>query len=74
MTSTPALTDQTCLFFPHVFQHLMGQVVSIENTGSRGPTGVKVTLARTPIRSAKPDEEGATTQDPEYFSAVSAIV
>lgn len=52
----------------------MGQVVSIENTGSRGPTGVKVTLARTPIRSAKPDEEGATTQDPEYFSAVSAIV
>lgn len=73
-TSIRTLIDQSCFFFYHVFQHLMGQVVSVESTGTRGPAGVKVTLARTPVKSANPDEVGATTQDPEYYGTVSAIV
>lgn len=54
-----------------VFQHFIGQVMSIESTDAQGPAGVKLTLARAPIKAAGPDKAGPTTQDPEYFSTVS---
>lgn len=61
-----------CLF---VFQHFIGQVISVETTDTQGPAGVKVTLTRTSMKSAGQGEVGgATTQDPEYFSTVSVGV
>lgn len=47
-------------FYWCVLQHFIGQVMTVERTGVRGPAGVKMTLARAPIR-----------RDPEYFSTVS---
>ncbi|XP_037650921.1 cilia- and flagella-associated protein 69-like isoform X1 [Sebastes umbrosus] len=52
-------------------EHFIGQVMSVERTDGQGPAGVKVMLARAPIKAAGQNEVGATTQDPEYFSTVS---
>lgn len=54
-----------------VFQHFIGQVVSVESTDAPGPAGVKLTLARAAIKTAGQDVDGPTTQDREYFSTVS---
>lgn len=53
-----------------VFQQFIGQVMSVERTDAQGPAGVKLTMARTSIKTGQ-DEMGPTTQDPEYFSTVS---
>nr|XP_040045508.1 cilia- and flagella-associated protein 69-like isoform X2 [Gasterosteus aculeatus aculeatus] len=55
----------------HPQEHFVGQVVSVERTGAQGPAGVKVMLARAPLKVAGRDPAGATSQDPEYFSTVS---
>ncbi|XP_054462555.1 cilia- and flagella-associated protein 69-like [Anoplopoma fimbria] len=55
----------------HPTEHFIGRVMSVERTGAQGPAGVKLTLARAPIKAAGQDEVGATSQDPEYFSTVS---
>ncbi|KAL6099407.1 cfap69 [Pungitius sinensis] len=55
----------------HPKEHFVGQVMSVERTGAQGPAGVKVTLARAPLKVADRDGAGATSQDPEYFSTVS---
>ncbi|XP_042362598.1 cilia- and flagella-associated protein 69-like [Plectropomus leopardus] len=55
----------------HPTQHFIGQVMSIERTGVPSPAGVKVTLARAPIKVTGQEEVGTTAQDPEYFSTVS---
>lgn len=57
-----------------MFQDFVGQVISVESTDAQGPVGVKLTLARAPIKAAGQDEVGPTTQDPEYFSTVSVRV
>ncbi|XP_076611081.1 cilia- and flagella-associated protein 69 [Chaetodon auriga] len=56
----------------HHTEHFIGQVLSVESTDAQGPAGVKVTLARAPIKAAGQDAVGPTAQDPEYFSTVSA--
>ena len=53
-----------------VFQLILGQVMSVERTGSSGPAGVKLTLARTSIKASGQEQAAPTTQDPEYFSTV----
>nr|XP_046273935.1 cilia- and flagella-associated protein 69-like isoform X2 [Scatophagus argus] len=55
----------------HPAEHFVGQVMSVEMTDGQGPAGVKLTLARAPIKAAGQDEVGPTAQDPEYFSTVS---
>ncbi|XP_078123509.1 cilia- and flagella-associated protein 69 isoform X2 [Sander vitreus] len=55
----------------HLTEHFIGKVMSVEKTDAQGPAGVKLTLARAPIKAAGQDEVGPTTQDPEYFSTVS---
>ncbi|XP_059205923.1 cilia- and flagella-associated protein 69-like isoform X2 [Centropristis striata] len=56
----------------HPAKHFIGQVLSVERTDAPGPAGVKVKLARAPIKAAGQVEVGArTTKDPEYFSTVS---
>ncbi|XP_034747692.1 cilia- and flagella-associated protein 69-like isoform X2 [Etheostoma cragini] len=55
----------------HLTEHFIGKVMSVERTDSQGPAGVKLTLARAPIKAAGQDEVGPTTQDPEYFSTAS---
>ncbi|XP_028453342.1 cilia- and flagella-associated protein 69 isoform X1 [Perca flavescens] len=55
----------------HLTEHFIGKVMSVERTDAQGPAGVKLTLARAPIKAAGQDEVGPTTQDPEYFSTVS---
>uniref|UniRef100_UPI0037E9BCAF cilia- and flagella-associated protein 69-like n=1 Tax=Semicossyphus pulcher TaxID=241346 RepID=UPI0037E9BCAF len=55
----------------HPKEHFIGRVVSVETTDAPGPAGVKVTLARAPVKSAGQDRVGPKTQDPEYFSTVS---
>ncbi|XP_034401781.1 cilia- and flagella-associated protein 69-like isoform X2 [Cyclopterus lumpus] len=52
-------------------EHFIGEVMSFERTGAQGPAGVKVTIARVPIKAAGPDQVGASSQDPEYFTTVS---
>lgn len=46
--------------------------MSIESTDAQGPAGVKLTLARAPIKTVGQDKVEPTTVDPEYFSTVSA--
>ncbi|XP_075886424.1 cilia- and flagella-associated protein 69 isoform X2 [Nelusetta ayraudi] len=59
----------------HPSEHFIGQVISVEARDTPGPAGVKVTLARASMKSAGQGEvEGATAQDPEFFSAVSVGV
>lgn len=61
-----------CAFFP---QHFIGQVISVKARDTPGPAGVKVTLATASMKSAGQSEvEGATAQDPEFFSTVSVGV
>ncbi|XP_030003063.1 cilia- and flagella-associated protein 69 [Sphaeramia orbicularis] len=61
--------DETIL---HPVQYFIGQVMSVERTGAQGPAGVKLTLARVPLKSASQGDLGPTTQqDPEYFSTAS---
>ncbi|XP_068431375.1 cilia- and flagella-associated protein 69-like isoform X2 [Clinocottus analis] len=55
----------------HPKQHFIGQVMSIERTGAYGPAGVKLSIARVPIKAAGQNRVGASSQDPEYFSTVS---
>ncbi|KAI3358807.1 hypothetical protein L3Q82_015208, partial [Scortum barcoo] len=55
----------------HPTQLFIGQVMSVESTDAQGPAGVRLTLARAPIKAAGHDQAGPTTQDPEYFSTVS---
>lgn len=55
-----------------LFQHFVGQVMSVESTDAQGPAGAKLMLARAPIKTVGQDVAGPTTQDPEYFSTVSA--
>ncbi|XP_041665535.1 cilia- and flagella-associated protein 69-like isoform X2 [Cheilinus undulatus] len=52
-------------------EHFIGHVMSIETTVAPGPAGVKVTLARAPIKSAGQDQVRPGRKDPEYFSTVS---
>lgn len=54
-----------------VFQHFIGRIMSVESTDAQGPAGVKLTLARAPIKTTGQEEVGPTAQDPEYFSTVS---
>ncbi|XP_033980915.1 cilia- and flagella-associated protein 69-like isoform X2 [Trematomus bernacchii] len=54
----------------HPKELILGQVMSVERTGSSGPAGVKLTLARTSIKASGQDQAAPTTQDPEYFSTV----
>ncbi|XP_026204065.1 cilia- and flagella-associated protein 69 [Anabas testudineus] len=56
----------------HPEEHFIGQVMSIESTDAQGPAGVKLTLARAPIKTVGQDKVEPTTEDPEYFSTVSA--
>ncbi|XP_035476169.2 cilia- and flagella-associated protein 69-like isoform X2 [Scophthalmus maximus] len=51
----------------HPAEHFIGQVVAVETTDDQGPAGVKMTLARAPIK----DKADPSTRDPEYFSTVS---
>ncbi|KAF3707167.1 Cilia- and flagella-associated protein 69 [Channa argus] len=53
-------------------KHFIGQIVSVESTDAQGPAGVKLTLARAPIKTVGQTEVESTTQDPEYFSTLSA--
>lgn len=56
----------------HPVKHFIGQVMTVERTGSEGPAGVKVSLARVSMKSAGQKElESPTQQDPEYFRPVS---
>ncbi|KAM8839890.1 cilia- and flagella-associated protein 69 isoform 2-T2 [Spinachia spinachia] len=55
----------------HPKEHFVSQVMSVERTGAQGTAGVKVTLARAPLKMADGDVARATSQDPEYFSTVS---
>ncbi|KAM9340187.1 cilia- and flagella-associated protein 69 [Symphorus nematophorus] len=56
----------------HPTEHFIGQVMSIERTDAPGPAGVRLTLARAPIKAAGQDPVvGPKAQDPEYFSTVS---
>ncbi|KAK2830703.1 hypothetical protein Q5P01_018634 [Channa striata] len=50
----------------HPNEHFIGQVVSVESAPGQGPAGVKLTLARAPIKSV------GQSEDPEYFSTLSA--
>ncbi|CAJ1082976.1 cilia- and flagella-associated protein 69-like isoform X2 [Xyrichtys novacula] len=52
-------------------EHFIGRVMSVETTDAPGPAGVKVTLARTAIKSAGQDQTRPSGRDPEYFSTVS---
>ncbi|XP_033950602.1 cilia- and flagella-associated protein 69-like [Pseudochaenichthys georgianus] len=54
----------------HPAELILGKVMSVERTGSSGPAGVKLTLARTSIKASGQDQAAPTTQDPEYFSTV----
>lgn len=54
-----------------VFQHFIGQVMSVEKTDAEGPAGVKLTLARAPIKAAAEEQVETTARAPEYFSTVS---
>ncbi|KAK2920812.1 cilia- and flagella-associated protein 69-like [Channa argus] len=56
----------------HPKEHFIGQIVSVESTDAQGPAGVKLTLARAPIKTVGQTEVESTTQDPEYFSTLSA--
>ena len=52
------------------FQHFMGQVIAVQSTDDQGPEGVKLTLARTPIKAAGPEP---TTHDLEFFSTAFSV-
>ncbi|XP_074543190.1 cilia- and flagella-associated protein 69 [Halichoeres trimaculatus] len=52
-------------------EHFIGRVMSVGTTDAPGPAGVKVTLARAPIRSAGQDRVGPAGQDHKHFSTVS---
>lgn len=60
--------------FCSVFQHFVGQVISVESTGAKGPAGVKLTLAGAPMKAAGQDEVEPKTRDLDYFSTVSAKI
>lgn len=68
------LTDCPYCRLLSVFQHFVGQIISVETTDTQGPTGVKLTLARAPIKAPSQEEVGPATPDPEYFSTVSVRV
>ncbi|XP_069572821.1 cilia- and flagella-associated protein 69-like isoform X2 [Brachyistius frenatus] len=53
----------------HPAEHFIGHIMAVENTDAPGPAGVKVTLARAAIKSARQDKVEPTTQ--EYFSTMS---
>ncbi|XP_042290926.1 cilia- and flagella-associated protein 69-like isoform X1 [Thunnus maccoyii] len=55
----------------HPAEHFIGKVLAVERTEAEGPAGVKLTLARAPIKAAAEEEEQPTTRAPEYFSTVS---
>ncbi|XP_071355302.1 cilia- and flagella-associated protein 69-like isoform X2 [Trachinotus anak] len=55
----------------HPAENFVTQVIAVENTDAQGPAGVKLTVARAPIKAAGQDQVEPTTQDPEYFSTVS---
>ncbi|XP_040909556.1 cilia- and flagella-associated protein 69-like [Toxotes jaculatrix] len=57
----------------HPPEHFIGQVIAVESTDTQGPAGVKLTLARAPIKAAGQDKEEPTTQDPEYFSTAVSV-
>ncbi|XP_039977015.1 cilia- and flagella-associated protein 69-like [Xiphias gladius] len=57
----------------HPAEHFIGQVIAVQSTDAQGPAGVKLTLARAPIKAAVQDELDPTTQDPEYFSTVVSV-
>ncbi|XP_053190050.1 cilia- and flagella-associated protein 69-like [Scomber japonicus] len=55
----------------HPAEQFIGQVLAVESTDAEGPAGVKLTLARTHIKTSAEEEIQPTTRAPEYFSTVS---